>query len=294
MSGLQQRTPAWHVARRGKLTASNLGAALGQVSYVSRATAFRRATGQERFQGNDATQWGNDNEANGITDYQTLTGNLVQATGLHVHPHQTWLAGSPDGFVGDEGMIEVKCPYYFRKGGRLHRTIPPHYYMQVNALLEITNREWCDYVCWAPEEGMVVYRVKRDPQLFDFLLTYYGQFYSAMQAQASGPPPLSRDDKDRITLELGEAIERSVDCAFWESAKLHDPIPSSDPTDEDDEDDAPLTPPPKRQRVSGLPAAGHGEDSDGGASADSEVAGGGPVPVGDGGHAEEVSQLRGA
>ena len=55
MSDLQQRTPAWHVARRGKLTASNLGAALGQVNYISRAAAYRRAMGIEKFQGNVAT-----------------------------------------------------------------------------------------------------------------------------------------------------------------------------------------------------------------------------------------------
>tara|TARA_Y100000389_G_scaffold21207_1_gene18190 strand:- start:4197 stop:5024 length:828 start_codon:yes stop_codon:yes gene_type:complete len=275
MSGLQQRTPAWHVARRGKLTASNLGAALGQVSYVSRAAAYRRAMGVERFQGNEATQYGNDNEANGILAYQTLTGNLVQATGLHIHPHHDWLAGSPDGFVGTEGMIEVKCPFYFRKGGRLHKTVPPHYYMQVNALLEITGREWCDYVCWAPE-GMVVYRVTRDPQVFDFLLTYYGQFYAAMQAQASNPPPLSRDEKDNIEYELGEAIDRSVDCTFWQSAVLGDPVPSSDPQDED-EDDASLSPPAKRMRLSNVSDGGGDDAGDGATPRGGKVAGGSPV-----------------
>ena len=278
MSGLQQRTPAWHVARRGKLTASNLGAALGQVSYVSRAAAYRRAMGVERFQGNDATQYGNDNEANGVMAYQTLTGNLVQATGLHIHPHHDWLAGSPDGFVGTEGMIEVKCPFYFRKGGRLHKTVPPHYYMQVNALLEITGRQWCDYVCWAPE-GMVVYRVTRDPQVFDFLLTYYGQFYAAMQAQASNPPPLNRDERDKIEYELGEAIDRSVDCTFWDSVAMGDPLPSSDPLDEEDEDDAALPPPAKRMRLSGVPTGDEGRPGGGDAATvvEGEVAGDSPV-----------------
>ena len=99
MADLQQRTPAWHIARRGKLTASNLGAALGQVSYTSRQVAYQRALGLDKFQGNEACQWGNDNEMNGIAGYQAFTGNLVNATGLHIHPHYKWLAGSPDGFV---------------------------------------------------------------------------------------------------------------------------------------------------------------------------------------------------
>ena len=255
MSDLQQRTPAWHVARRGKLTASNLGAALGQVNYISRAAAYRRAMGIEKFQGNVATQWGNDNEANGTMAYQSLTGNLVTATGLHLHPNHHWLAGSPDGFVGLEGMIEVKCPYYFRKDntGRLHKQVPPHYYQQMNALMEICNREWCDYICWAPE-GMVVYRVKRDTQCFDFLLTYYAQFYAAMQAQADNPPPLSKEDKHKIHEQLSLAMERSVDYSYWTCANPF-PLPSSDPQDVSDEDEI-LPPSSKQARVSNLPSYG--------------------------------------
>ena len=89
MAHLQQRTPAWHLARQGKLTASNLGAALGQVSYISRVSAFRRAVGTEKFEGNVDCEWGTKNEANGIMDYQTLTGNNVVATGLHLSPDHT-------------------------------------------------------------------------------------------------------------------------------------------------------------------------------------------------------------
>ena len=235
MADLQQRTPAWHVARRGKLTASNLGAALGQVNYTSRQVAFRRALGLDKFQGNDATEWGNNNEQNGIMAYQAFTGNMVTATGLHIHPHNSWLAGSPDGFVGDEGMIEVKCPFYWRRDGtgRIHKFVPPHYYQQMNALMEICDRKWCDYVCWSPE-GVAIYRVKRDPMSFDILLHYYGQFYAAMQAQAEGPPPLNKAAKDHITETLKAAIERSVDYTFWTSADPSLPLPSDPYADEEE------------------------------------------------------------
>ena len=53
---LQQRTPGWHEARRGKLTASNLAALLGQVSYTSRKQAYLRALGKDPFSGNQATR----------------------------------------------------------------------------------------------------------------------------------------------------------------------------------------------------------------------------------------------
>ena len=250
MADLQQRTPAWHIARRGKLTASNLGAILGQVRYTSRAVAYRRALGIDKFEGNEATEWGTNNEANGIMAYQTLSGNLVNATGLHMHKDHNWIAGSPDGFVGEQGMIEVKCPYYFRRGGRLHRDVPVHYYVQMNALMEICNREWCDYICWAPE-GMVVYRVRRDADCFNFLMTYYGQFYAAVQIQAPEPPPLPSADKAKIATMLAESISRSVDYTFWKFANPSFPPPSSDPQDSD-EDEA-LTVCAKRQCLSSLP-----------------------------------------
>lgn len=246
MAGLQQRTPAWHMARKGKLTASNLGAALGQVSYISRSQAFKRATGQEAFTGNVATEWGTNNEANGICQYQSLTGNVVQATGLHVHDSYDWLAGSPDGFVGDEGMIEVKCPFYYRRdgSGRLHKQVPGHYFMQINALLEITQRDWCDYVCWSPE-GMVVYRVTRDPTLFDYLLGYYSQFFASISSNASGPPPMSKATREEIHKAVEESMKDHVDLNFWANVDMTDHMPIPEETSDDDE-----LPPAKRMRAS--------------------------------------------
>lgn len=234
MADLQQRSAAWHVARRGKLTASNLGACLGLVSYTSRLEAFRRALGIDKFTGNDATQWGTNNEMNGIIDYQRLTGNAVQSTGLHVHKNYHWLAGSPDGFVGEEGMIEVKCPFYRRKdGSRLHKTIPLHYYTQINALLEITGRQWCDYICWTPE-GMVVYRVQRDPAIFDYLLTHYSHFYAAMEMGLDKPPPFSSDDKQQVALQVAKALELGTDYTFWERADPLFPPPECSESDDDE------------------------------------------------------------
>lgn len=211
----EQRSVEWFTARRGKLTASNLGAALGQVSYTSRAEALRRALGTDEFKGNVATEHGTNNEMNGIVDYQIMTGNLVDPTGLWIHPHHTWLAGSPDGLVGEEGMVEIKCPFYTRKdGGRLHKAVPGHYWLQVNALLEITGRKWCDYVCWAPE-GMCVYRIHADPQSFQFLLPYYSHFYSAVAARADKPPPLPPAVRAKITERIEFAMQRGVDRAHW-------------------------------------------------------------------------------
>ena len=267
MANLQQRSAAWHIARRGKLTASNLGASLGLVSYTSRKVAYSRALGLDKFQGNDATQWGNDNEMNGILAYQAKTGNLVAPTGLHVHRDYDWLAGSPDGFVGERGMIEVKCPFYFKRdgSGRIHKTVPAHYYCQMNALMEICDRDWCDYICWSPE-GMAVYRVKRDPDCFEILLHFYAQFYAAMQAQAEEPPPHSKEIKSHIEATLADALQRSVDYKFYSNTDPADPVPSSDPFNEvasDTDEDETLSQRAKRKRLPDVPEDGEKPRDDG-------------------------------
>lgn len=244
---LQQRTPGWHEARRGKLTASNLAALLGQVSYTSRKQAYLRALGKDPFSGNQATRWGTNNEPNGIMSYIAKTANLVTATGLHTHPHYNWLAGSPDGFVGTEGLIEVKCPYYVRKkeGVRLHSAVPHYYWIQMNALMEITGRSWCDYICWAPE-GLRVFRVKRDPDTFEFLLGYYTQIAAAIKCLSDTPPPMAKEEQLKITERIHEAMAKGVDLTFWSEEVPSQPPATSDVDCEEDEDEVS---PGKRQRV---------------------------------------------
>lgn len=240
-----QRTEEWYAARRGRLTASNLGAALGQVSYTSRAEALRRALGTDSFTGNVATQWGETNEDTAIAAYTALTGNAVKATGLHMHPEHAWLGGSPDGFVGTRGLVEVKCPYYHKRGGRVHQTVPAHYYTQVNALLEICDRDWCDYVCWAPE-GFAVHRVSRDSATFQYLLPFYKEFYGAIERRDTLPPPLPQ--KQQIADALQAAIARNVSTHFWRGVARY-----SETTDEMQYGDAAPDPLAKQQCIADRP-----------------------------------------
>lgn len=271
-----QRTPAWHTARKGKLTASNIGAAMGLCSWTSRQQAFNRATGREKFlgecfnlaighvpvsklsprplflsTGNDATRWGVANESNGILAYTAHTGNLVEMTGLHVHPSNTWLAGSPDGLVGDEGMIEVKCPYwrYNRDGSRkgVHTEIPPYYYLQMQLCLECTDRKWCDYICWTPDE-YCVYRVTRDESLHEMLMPHYTKFFGAMQRDAAKPPEQSSDEKLFIKSVVASSMLEHCNYSHWANVDPSAPCPS--PAATDDEDDEPtLEAIAKRQKL---------------------------------------------
>ena len=243
-----QRTKEWFAARRGKLTASNLGAALGQVSYTSRAEALRRALGTDKFEGNAATNWGTEKEDVAIAAYSALTGNRVTSTGLHVHKDIPWLGGSPDGLVGALGMVEIKCPYYHKRGGRVHQSVPGHYFLQVNALLEICEREWCDFVSWAPE-GMAVHRVYRDSEVFEWLLPFYTDFFHAIERRAEQPPPLPPAQKYAIAERVNTAIAK-VSLHFWNNAHAHSSEPEPEPYDAlYSDEDAALSAPAKRQRA---------------------------------------------
>ncbi|CAH3036637.1 unnamed protein product [Pocillopora meandrina] len=104
----QRDNPTWHLARRGRLTASNFGSVL----HAKRVTPslLKRLLGEYDISRVKAVQWGVNNEAEAIKAFTNLTAKTVQETGL-------WLDGSgilgasPDGIVDEDSVLEVKCPY---------------------------------------------------------------------------------------------------------------------------------------------------------------------------------------
>lgn len=236
----QQGTPAWFNARKGKVTASKFGAAAGICPYTSRAKCLRLTLGTEQWKGNnEACRWGTINEKNAVKDYMVRTGNVVTHKGFIDHPHYNWLGGSPDGLVGERGLIEVKCPFVNKV---CHMKIPPVYYCQVNGLMEILDRDWCDYISWTPTE-MKVYRVYRDRELFDYLLDRYGTFYAFMKRGCEKAPRVTTEEKQAVLARI-EASDANTDYDFWTylepgsqcgrwEGPPNDPYLSSDDSDEE-------------------------------------------------------------
>jgi len=256
---LQQGTPAWFNARKGKLTASKFGAAAGICPYQSRAKCLRLTLGVEQWKGNlDACRWGTVNKKNAIKDYMIRTGNVVVQKGLYEHPDYPWLGGSPDGLVGDVGIIEVKCPFVNKTP---HAKIPPIYYCQMNGLMEIMNKEWCDYVSWTPT-AMKVYRVYRDPELWDFLIDRYSTFYAFMKRGCDNVPRVTSAEKAEVLRRI-EVSDEQTDYKYWSYVEpgqqgstwdgppddpflLHSDVSSDD-----------LSPSSKRSREDGADVQGH-------------------------------------
>lgn len=192
---MKQQTKEWHAARIGKLTASRAGAALGVNPWQTpddliRAMVRESHGAASEFNGNVATNYGQRHEPLAVLDYMSETGSTVDAAGFYTHPEHGWLGASPDGFISEDGMIEVKCPYSLRNSGEFKPLcVQPHYYAQVQVQLAATGREWCDFYQWAPH-GTNLERVKFSEQWWADNLPLLRKFYDRYLSELNNPAHL--------------------------------------------------------------------------------------------------------
>lgn len=215
-----QRTDEWFVSRRGRLNASELGTALGmnevfqregcpsprELLYTRLRAELAAARGEDveipkaLDTNTDALVWGTQHEATAVKTYEKITGEVVELVGSVAHPSielGSWLSASPDGLVGNNGCIEIKCPFSKRDHAPSDSPIYYSHRAQMNLQLEVTRRDWVDYVVWTPF-GLSVQRVRANPQLFEGLLVYYQAFYDAASRGDFSPPPLTDADTQKI------------------------------------------------------------------------------------------------
>ena len=153
---MEQLTPEWFAARKGRVTASLVGGLLDCAPYMSKDTAFRSLVRSchglpDEFEGNIATEYGNANEGLARSAYEIETGNTVESVGFVAW--NNWLGASPDGYVGHDRLLEIKCPFGKRKDESPEFASiddQPHYYAQVQIQLFVTGRKWCDFWQWSP------------------------------------------------------------------------------------------------------------------------------------------------
>lgn len=189
-----QRTAEWFKDREGKLTGSMFGQAAG-LAPGSRQQLWRRLMGIEVFEGNEATAWGEEHEPDALGRYVEETNQDIKLVGFVPHPDLAWLGCSPDFLVGDKGMGEIKCPFT----QQIYPTIPPYYMAQVQGGLEITNRDWCDFVCWTPTSTRIT-RIARSPEYWDWLHLKLADFWTWVVARVE--PPRAKKEQPPTTDHL--------------------------------------------------------------------------------------------
>jgi putative phage-type endonuclease len=170
---MEQRTKEWFEARAGRITASSVGAILCHAPYATRDDVMRRMVREyhgapTEFEGNIATEYGTRNEAGALTEYIMETGNAVEQVGFINLEH--WAGCSPDGLIGEDGGLEIKCPFGLRKDvAPSFKPLKeqPHYYDQVQFSLWVTGRQWWHFYQWSPNGTMLeVVRVNELWQAF--------------------------------------------------------------------------------------------------------------------------------
>lgn len=192
-----QGSPEWHALRVGKVTASRVadvvaktktGWGASRANYMAELIA-ERLTGSPApsFQ-NDAMRWGVECEPDARVAYEFRTDAGVEEIGFVDHPSIPMTGASPDGLIGDTGLLELKCPNTSTHiDTLLGGTVPAKYITQMQWQMACTNRLWCDFASYDPRlpESMrlFVQRVPRDDKLIGDLETLVAEFLAELDAK---------------------------------------------------------------------------------------------------------------
>lgn len=188
----EQNSPEWLAARCGSLGASSIADMVAKTRTGWGASRFNLAARIvcERLTGspqdsytNAAMQWGHDTEPQARAMYEFMKDVTVAQVGLVLHPSIEKSHASPDGLVGEDGLIEIKCPNTATHiETLLNEEVEGKYIKQMQWQMACCRRSWCDFVSFDPrlpaEMQMFVQRVHHDPDLISELEREARQFLS--------------------------------------------------------------------------------------------------------------------
>lgn len=194
-----QGTPEWHAARAGKVTASRMadltartkaGWGAGRANYMAELVA-ERLTGvvSESFT-NLSMRHGIETEPEARRVYEFMTDNRVTPIGFVLHPTIEMSGASPDGLVGEDGLLEIKCPNTATHiETLLTDEVQEKYIKQMQWQMICTGRSWCDFVSYDPRlparMQLFVKRVPAAPAMQEDLETQVTAFLTEIDAMVS-------------------------------------------------------------------------------------------------------------
>ena len=171
-----QRSTAWLQARVGRATASRAadiiaktksGWGASRYNYEAELVAERLTGVPADSYVNGAMQWGQEKEPEARAQYAFLADLDVVEVGFIEHPRIPMAGASPDGLVGDDGLVELKCPNTSTHiATLLGEPIAAKYITQMQFQMATTSRLWCDWVSYDPRlpdyARLHIHRVYRD------------------------------------------------------------------------------------------------------------------------------------
>ena len=170
----EQRTEDWYNIRKGKITASNADTIIangkGLETYIYNLMAEYYSSAEKENYINADMQRGIDLEPEARLEFEFYTDLDVQEIGFI--EYNEFIGVSPDGLIGDDGLIEIKCPndsVYFKL--LLSDNIKPEYIAQMQMQLYVTDRQYCYFVSYNPnfEKSLYIKKITRDEEMIEKL-----------------------------------------------------------------------------------------------------------------------------
>lgn len=160
---MEQGSPEWYAIRLGRATGSKIaditkklknGAYSAAREDYAFDLAIERLTGEPQGPDLSNVSWvqdGKEREPDAVALYELMTGRETSIIGFATHDKIEMFGASPDRLVGDDGLLEAKCPkakthFKYIKAG----VVPEDYIPQMDAEMLCTGRKWVDFVSYHP------------------------------------------------------------------------------------------------------------------------------------------------
>lgn len=174
---MQQGTDEWKLARCGLVTASRIGDLMAKTKtgYGASRANYMAELLTERLTGrpveqyiNAAMVFGTEQEPAARVAYELSQSVMIEEVGFIPHPTIADTGASPDGLIGEDGLVELKSPNTATHlDTLLSETVPDKYAKQMQWQMACTSRQWCDFVSFDPRlpvrMQLFIRRIPRDP-----------------------------------------------------------------------------------------------------------------------------------
>lgn len=195
---LQHESTLWREERRKLLTASNFAAVCKRLPHTKCDKLVTKLLYSDEVD-SASLKYGRENEAAAREELQS-SGLPIEECGLFIDREHPFLAASPDGLLGNDGIVGIKCPSaaadmtpdeaikqkkgvfsnFWKEGlisGRVEINENHGYYYQIQGQLHITRREYCNFVVWTPK-GIKIEKIKRNDSFWSVKMIHkLEQFY---------------------------------------------------------------------------------------------------------------------
>lgn len=191
---LQRDSALWLHERRKRLTASNFGSVCNKLP-STKCDSLIKSILYRHFD-NDALSYGRQHEHDAIESLKLSLATDVRKCGFFVDKEMPYLGATPDGLVGDDGIVEIKCPsscqiltpedavtnkkFTFwvkdKKTQKISLNKKHKYYFQVQGQLHITEKKYCFFAMWTPK-GIKIEKIERDDSFWEDKMKRQLQFF---------------------------------------------------------------------------------------------------------------------